>query len=918
MFDLHRTAAALLHPNRPPLRPDILTTEDALNEERRLLQCGGAIEGSSTALCLSGGGIRSAAFGLGVLQALARGRLLRQFDYLSTVSGGGFIGGWLQMAIRERDGVAQAEAALGDPHMPEVGRLRSYTNYLTPQVGVFTEDTWTAIALYLRNLLLNWLVIIPILMIVVLGLIMHRTLLATLGRQDILALPALALAFATAMLFLATLQACVRLPSHRPAAGAADEAREYAIPRSVRQIAYLSLGWTLVAPIAIHGLLPPCVGWGRTLLLPLCYAAAMLGGYAVAWFRQRSDADISALFRVNGGAWLIATIIASLALVLAECWYLHLRPEDKAQALTTFAPLALTLSHMAQVVIHVGLRQERLFADLDREWLARLDGIILLYGLSWCVLCLCCLDLAGLAIPATAEGSRTTWAVGIATVVSGPSVAWIGKQVFSGVEAGLGGRSTMGLTIGRLLQVLSSIFAIGLLAILGVALQYLLGFVQVGLEITGGGIGAYLAVLLIQIGLAVVLFGVSHAFGSVDVNRFSLHGVYRNRLSRAFLGSVLRDRKPEPFTGFGPIENPALAEFGRRFSTAADCKLFPVVNIALNLTRVTHTAWAERMAASFTATPLHCGSAELQNPNDIGERNRDAKGAFVRTTEFAGKTSQFDGAAEHRGLRLGTALTISGAALSPNWGYHSSPSTAFLMTMFNVRLGAWLPNPAVATEQGLRLARPRNSHAAIFEELLGRATDRRQSMYLSDGGHFDNLGIYEMLRRRCSRILVVDAGEDHACIFADLGAAIRKAEIDNLGRIEMGPIQIVARTAIEEGKVSFTPVGFAAGRVHYQDGGVGEILYLKPSFLAGIPAEIRAYGEAHPDFPHESTGDQWFTESQFESYRALGAWQMAQLVEQIPEDDADPLAALFRHARTIATSEGRHNVVSTATVQDPS
>ena len=100
-----------------------------------------------TALCLSGGGIRSAAFGLGVLQALAGRQLLGRFDYLSTVSGGGFIGGWLQVLDRERGGIAAAEAALRDPEAREIVSLRSYTNYLTPEVGAFTADTWTALAL---------------------------------------------------------------------------------------------------------------------------------------------------------------------------------------------------------------------------------------------------------------------------------------------------------------------------------------------------------------------------------------------------------------------------------------------------------------------------------------------------------------------------------------------------------------------------------------------------------------------------------------------------------------------------------------------------------------------------------------------------------------------------------------------------
>jgi predicted acylesterase/phospholipase RssA len=99
------------------------------------------------ALCLSGGGIRSAAFCLGVLQALAEKCMLRRFDYLSTVSGGGFIGGWLQMLIRDLAGVSSAESAISQSRPEALRRLRAYTNYLTPRTGPLSVDGWTGIVL---------------------------------------------------------------------------------------------------------------------------------------------------------------------------------------------------------------------------------------------------------------------------------------------------------------------------------------------------------------------------------------------------------------------------------------------------------------------------------------------------------------------------------------------------------------------------------------------------------------------------------------------------------------------------------------------------------------------------------------------------------------------------------------------------
>jgi len=217
-------------------------------------------------------------------------------------------------------------------------------------------------------------------------------------------------------------------------------------------------------------------------------------------------------------------------------------------------------------------------------------------------------------------------------------------------------------------------------------------------------------------------------------------------------------------------------------------------------------------------------------------------------------------------------MTISGAAVSPNWGYHSSPLTAFLMTLFNVRLGAWLPNPIPENARNLDLAKPENVFTALAAELLGSTNDRGQAVYLSDGGHFDNLGIYEMFRRRCAVIVVVDADADPDCKLLDLGAALRRAEIDMEVRVEWTD-WLGSRT---DRKPETSGLGF--GRIFYKEGGEGVLVYMKPDYGPDLPVTVRAYGAEHATFPHESTLDQWFTESQFESYRALGLWQAARML----------------------------------------
>ena len=160
-----------------------------------------ALEPGRSALCLSGGGIRSAAYGLGILQGLARLKLLQQFDYLSTVSGGGYAGAWLSAWIKNREcqrRAAQQDPAAGRdevfellkneppraPLKPEpdpISHLRTFSNYLTPKLGILSADTWTLAAIFLRNLLLNWLVLLSWLAVV---LVLPRfSLLAIMGGR---------------------------------------------------------------------------------------------------------------------------------------------------------------------------------------------------------------------------------------------------------------------------------------------------------------------------------------------------------------------------------------------------------------------------------------------------------------------------------------------------------------------------------------------------------------------------------------------------------------------------------------------------------------------------------------------------------------------------------------------------------------
>jgi hypothetical protein len=197
-------------------------------------------------------------------------------------------------------------------------------------------------------------------------------------------------------------------------------------------------------------------------------------------------------------------------------------------------------------------------------------------------------------------------------------------------------------------------------------------------------------------------------------------------------------------------------------------------------------------------------------------------------------------------------------------GHHSSPITGFLMTLFNARLGAWLGNPAVAGDYW-KHAGPRSA-ISIVKEALGLTDNRSKYVYLSDGGHFENLGLYEMVLRRCRFIVVLDCGCDPKFKYADLGNAIRKIRIDL--RI---PIEFIEESAgrmrANKKRAAVATIKYSAVDPQCVD---GKLIYIKPMWRGNEAADVQAYRAANPTFPHQSTSNQWFTESQTESYRMLG------------------------------------------------
>jgi hypothetical protein len=164
-------------------------------------------------------------------------------------------------------------------------------------------------------------------------------------------------------------------------------------------------------------------------------------------------------------------------------------------------------------------------------------------------------------------------------------------------------------------------------------------------------------------------------------------------------------------------------------------------------------------------------------------------------------------------------------------------------------------------------------------ELLGLTNDRSPYVFLSDGGHFENLGLYEMVRRRCRCIIVSDAGCDPGYTFEDLSNAVRKIRIDFSIPIEFPPDGLGMSVG---GQGKGNP-HLAIGTIRYSavDGPVanGVLIYMKATLSGDEPVDVLNYGRSHPAFPHESTANQFFTEAQFESYRTLGLHTLQQAAE---------------------------------------
>ena len=925
-------------------------------------------------LCLSGGGIRSATFGLGVLQSLARLQLLDKFDYLSTVSGGGYIGSWLTAWIhRHPRGLAGViedlnrtpKAGADEASLP-VRWLRNYSNYLSPHLGFFSADSWTLLGIYLRNLHLTWLVLLPLLLM---PLLAPRWIITLAQINPNGASPPLVTASSLLVLGIGlAVIALIYLHLCRPTL------REYR--RDTWWHTLESQRWFLIACLCPLILSVMCLttawawfrnGGGRPDHFTLSHA--VLGGALIHTGSWLFSAVALKRFKPFT-RWLFWETLAVAATGALGGWLLRAAIIKTADQLSVaahtewFATLAvpgvLTI-FLLTATIFIGLAS-RFTEEQDREWWGRTGSWVLIVMVIWSGLCAIVIFGPGLIHWMTPKVAASVGGLsGLLTLVLGFSSRTTAQEQEE--------RSQMNIISDLAVKAAAPVFMLCVCIALSLGASWQLDLLahQYGLHLSNST-GDPKALedtgwpdpwgheqvlqrtplwILFRFTVTVALLGLLMS-GLININRFSLHAMYRNRLIRAYLGAsrrrTERERSFNPFTGFDNLDNPAMSDvrfddvrlarwmFDNAFApetralldvfharpTSSPAELdaltarlsqelsdavarntlglvaddlrvgpacrtkvaalqqpdtaegrqaatwftmlfvnrlhrqaprpFHLINIALNLVKGDNLAWQQRKAQSFTISALHSGSWNL---------------GYRRSEEY-GANRYLD-----QGLSLGTALAISGAAASPNMGYHSSSAVTFLLALFNIRLGWWLGNPGPAGADTYRRASPSISIQPLLAETFGLTDACHPYVYLSDGGHFENLGLYEMVLRRCHCILVVDAGCDPRLTFEDLGNAIRKIRIDLGIDIELNLDQIKraegARTSSRH---------HAIGTIRYDkvddNATAGTLLYLKPSLTGNEPSDVQDYAARHSAFPHEPTSDQFFDEAQFESYRRLG------------------------------------------------
>lgn len=349
----------------------------------------------------------------------------------------------------------------------------------------------------------------------------------------------------------------------------------------------------------------------------------------------------------------------------------------------------------------------------------------------------------------------------------------------------------------------------------------------------GGHPVTWLALLTAALAVVYVWF--------ININFTSPHRHYRNKLAEAYLIQPAKTPQPDQ-----PFEKAVDLKLSRATSPAAP---YHLINAALNVPASQNPGMQGRLTDFFLFSRSFCGSPLT---------------GYRPTTEWEAEDAHLD---------LGTAMAISGAAAAPQMGLGTKRRLSFWLALLNVRLGYWLRNPAQKPWK-LRVGWMNKIPAWCFggtpglsfllKEMRGSMDEHSPWIYLSDGGHLENLGVYELLRRRCKYIVAIDGEQDGRMTFAALTTLQRLAAIDLGVKIDISLDDL----RLNEQGLSRSHFRFC--RIEYSNKQYGYLLYVKLSLTGNEGEFLRRYRLDEPAFPHHSTADQFFSEAQFEAYRSLG------------------------------------------------
>lgn len=858
-------------------------------------------------LGLSGGGIRSATLCLGVLQSLAGSGLFRRIDYLSTVSGGGYIGS----AISSLLSCKKLTEYLGpdEPSQFEFGADdRPHFDVIAPDDSPFYDDQRTPGSAH-RQWLSGRMVVTHLRAFGDYLVRKHRTfdrdvlrafgtlltgIFSTLG----LFFNVLVIGGALALLALAVTGSEV-FPS--PGPGYSGEL--------VKGAAGLAgLAWT----VGLGGIF--AIGAGV-----ICGACA--DRTPQTWFQRSGDTYEES--RQRRALW----VLGSLAVPAAFATPAVLNPFLPGLKNGVLLPvcffgggfLASILAYVTLVCLIPGKPEERSNRN-SRSYLSSIIALLFYFliaavGLAAMSALLGKLITEGQKLPGSSALAGGGGAGLIGALVSGLMAWWRNRK-----QGNTGSSKKLVSWVERSSEIIQKL-VLGVAASLVLVVGLMLCMVLVEQILRWCGIGDpgalhYLA-FAATAGLLLLIVG-----STIDFNKLSMHYFYRDRLAEAYLSTLARalghDWRSSPeikrehsqirlldLHGRPGKDVKAKAEMTGTTSTTAVSGPAAVPSFVqyrlqsrlLDRVQVWKTLKpkSERFAGAVTAAPYHLYNAclNLSTDRDAAYRSRKSD-IFLFSKLYCGApvTGYVDTGVYRSGeTKVARAMTISGAAINSAIGRQTFFAQSFGATLFNIRLGQWMENPCYrggkhAGRQETGIFWPKY----LLMEILGMSDSRRRLVHLSDGGHTgDNLGLIPLLQRRCRLILVVDAECDTDYSFGSLMNAIQYAEAD------LGIKVDIRLHVLRPDKRGYVAKHYASGTILYpktdsEPKARGHLVVLKSSVHKEDHETVLKYRQTHPVFPQESTADQFFSEEQFEAYRKLGENIANQLLKEYPELDKGKLS----------------------------